>query len=222
VTHKVYLIRHLDNGKQYVGITGGDLAKRWQQHYNDPKSAVYKALRKEGYRMTMELLDEVDDRDDALLLEQMYIQTLNTAEPHGWNRMVRNDWLENVKSRVTWKKIETGLSFDDFGPDMNLLCPTCNEAYMHMKCFEIYQHHWDKGYKPWAMLVTDRNAWAEIEDPDVTKEAPGNHDGPSLRIRFECESCHNVKFPPPAYSINIYDTHGNTHFFLESFVKDNK
>lgn len=114
---KIYLITHLDSGMKYVGITDGDLAKRWQQHYNDPNSAVYTALRSEGYRMTMELLEDVPSRDEALRKEQDYIRTLGTAHPHGWNRMVSK--VEVVKPVVkTQSKAKKG---DD-----------SNIAFMHL------------------------------------------------------------------------------------------
>lgn len=83
---KIYLIKHLDTDMKYVGITGGDLAARWDQHRADTNSAVYKALRTEGHRMTMELLEEVATKPEALKKEQEYIQSLGTATPNGWNR----------------------------------------------------------------------------------------------------------------------------------------
>jgi hypothetical protein len=103
---KIYLITHLDSGMKYVGITDGDLAKRWQQHYNDPNSAVYSALRSEGYRMTMELLDDVPSRDEALRKEQEYIRTLGTAQPHGWNRTCKTtiDFEEKIGMPNPYKK----------------------------------------------------------------------------------------------------------------------
>ena len=85
---KMYLIKHLDTDMKYVGITGGDLATRWEQHRKDRRSAVYKALRTEGHRMAMELLEEVATKSKALKHEQKYIQSLDTATPKGWNRKV--------------------------------------------------------------------------------------------------------------------------------------
>jgi hypothetical protein len=73
---------------KYIGITGDELRIRWRQHYNDPNSAVHTALRRDGHRMTMTVLEEVTTKDHALRLEQEYIREMNTAEPHGWNRMV--------------------------------------------------------------------------------------------------------------------------------------
>ena len=31
MSYKIYMIKHLDTDMKYVGITGGDLATRWQQ-----------------------------------------------------------------------------------------------------------------------------------------------------------------------------------------------
>jgi predicted GIY-YIG superfamily endonuclease len=85
---KIYLIKHLDTDMKYVGITNGDLKTRWQQHCKDRRSAVYKALRTESYRMTMELLEEVATKPKALEREQDFIRSLGTATPSGWNQRV--------------------------------------------------------------------------------------------------------------------------------------
>jgi hypothetical protein len=127
---KIYLIKHLDSGMKYVGITDGDLAKRWQQHYNDPNSAVYSALRSEGYRMTMELLDDVPSREEALRKEQEYIRTLGTAQPHGWNRMVSK--VEVVKP-VVKKWVDARIVFIDGV----VRCPSCGGSYTHHRYITI-------------------------------------------------------------------------------------
>jgi predicted GIY-YIG superfamily endonuclease len=99
MSYKIYLIKHLDTDMKYVGITGGDLATRWEQHRADTNSAVYKALRTEGYRMTMELLEEVATKPEALKKEQEYIQSLDTATPSGWNRQVAK--LKEIHSNAS-------------------------------------------------------------------------------------------------------------------------
>jgi hypothetical protein len=124
---KIYLIKHLDSGMKYVGITDGDLAKRWQQHYNDPNSAVYSALRSEGYRMTMELLDDVPSRDEALRKEQEYIRTLGTAQPHGWNRMVSK--VEKPKQMEMKSRTIDYLPYGELG---RLKCPHCDNDRVHL------------------------------------------------------------------------------------------
>ena len=127
MTHKIYLIKHLDTGMGYVGITGDELGKRWYQHLHDPASAVYKALRAEGHRMTMELLQEVDRRDVALVLEQAYIHDLGTAQPSGWNRQVKLIAKPKPK-RWTEHKIP-GIRYDMSGKANatwgDIVCLTC-------------------------------------------------------------------------------------------------
>lgn len=99
MSYKIYLIKHLDTDMKYVGITGNDLITRWEQHRHSADSAVYTALRTEGYRMTMELLEEVDTKHKALELEQEYIRSLGTATPNGYNRQVRMPKITKKETR---------------------------------------------------------------------------------------------------------------------------
>jgi len=123
---KIYLIKHLDTDMKYVGITGGDLVARWEQHRADTNSAVYKALRTEGYRMTMELLEEVATKPEALRKEQEYIQSLGTATPDGWNRKVYTPSSPKPKK---WKAI-----YDRSDPwkESTLQCQICSYEYTHI------------------------------------------------------------------------------------------
>jgi len=96
---KIYLIKHIDTGMGYVGVTSRDLLVRWREHHSDSYSALYEILRTDSHRMTMELLEEFEDRDQALKAEQQYIHKLGTAQPDGWNRQVTyfyqgdNGWM---------------------------------------------------------------------------------------------------------------------------------
>jgi len=85
---KIYLIKHLDTDMKYVGITGADLAIRWEQHFHSPNIPLRTALRTEGYRMAMDLLEEWPTKPEALKREQELIQSLGTAVPNGYNRQV--------------------------------------------------------------------------------------------------------------------------------------
>ena len=136
MSYKIYLIKHLDTDMKYVGITGADLPTRWQQHYNDTNSAVYKALRTEGYRMTMELLEEVATKPEALKREQEYICSLGTATPSGWNRQVATPPKQNPKK---WK-----ITFGEFhskwqGVDV-LQCPSCDDNWTHQHEVKVYNN----------------------------------------------------------------------------------
>lgn len=113
MTHIVYLIKHLDTDMKYVGITSADLKTRWDQHRNDTNSAVYEALRADGHRMTMEVLEECDTREQALRREQEYIHELGTAVPRGWNRKINTREVNDYKIKhemphpykKKWRKI---------------------------------------------------------------------------------------------------------------------
>lgn len=142
MTYKVYCIEHVDTGMKYIGITGADLSTRWRQHYNDPNSAVYKELRRDGHRMTMTVLEEVTTKAHALRLEQEYIHTMGTAEPHGWNRKVAT--IKPTKKE--WKRVKCTISFNaEQGVDWTyLLCPVCGHDYTHFrnaKTFGSYEGH---------------------------------------------------------------------------------
>lgn len=124
---KIYLIKHLDTDMGYVGITGDELGKRWYQHLHDPASAVYKALRNEGHRITMELLEEVETRGEALMKEQQYIQSIGTAQPMGWNRQVA---IKPKPKRKRWTEHKIpGIRYDMSGKANavwgDIICPTC-------------------------------------------------------------------------------------------------
>ncbi len=216
---KIYLIKHLDSGMKYVGITDGDLAKRWQQHYNDPNSAVYTALRSEGYRMTMELLEDVPSRDEALRKEQDYIRTLGTAHPHGWNRMVSK--VEVVKPVVKkWRQIIRPLSRDDFVNHgaFVLKCPLCGYDFTHHTDTIVYTRE------------SERHSYSHanhIDEHGVHKAYISNYN-PSfrrngIRIEFGCEGCHGVvtgnfnEADPPIFSLLISQHEGQTQFELEYY-----
>lgn len=90
MSYKIYLIKHLDTDMKYVGITGADLGIRWEQHFHSTNAPLRTALRTEGHRMVMELLEEVDTKEEAHKREQQLIHSLGTATPNGWNRQVTN------------------------------------------------------------------------------------------------------------------------------------
>ncbi len=132
MTHKIYLIRHLDTGKGYVGVTKEDLSKRWYQHMHDPASAVYKALRSDGHRMTMEIIEEIESRQEALIREQEYIHAMGTAQPNGWNRNVRPIKIQKPK---VWQRIEGNDLYLERGMSA-LKCPVCGDFYTDQTNYE--------------------------------------------------------------------------------------
>ena len=126
MTHKIYLIKHLDTGMGYVGITGDELGKRWYQHLHDPKGALYAALRAEGHRMSMDLLEVVATREEALIKEQQYIHSIGTAHPAGWNRRVKTP----VKKQKKWIQKESVLRYVD---REQIKCPVCGCENLHLQ-----------------------------------------------------------------------------------------
>jgi len=144
MTHKIYLIKHLDTGKGYVGITGDELGKRWYQHLHDPKGALYTELRAEGHRMTMELIEQVETREEALAKEQQYIHALRTAQPNGWNRDVRPLPVEEpapvAKPKVWERFAENELDLYSGMANTNVMkCPACGYFFTHQEYYEIFQ-----------------------------------------------------------------------------------
>ncbi len=203
---KIYLIKHLDSGMKYVGITDGDLAKRWQQHYNDPNSAVYTALRSEGYRMTMELLEDVPSRDEALRKEQDYIRTLGTARPHGWNRMVSE--VEVVKPAVKkWREIRRELLNSDFIANI-LQCPRCGYGFTHHQDTVVYNRNNDSDEIGFISHIF--HTGVSTSYTEMTSNPSARRSG--IRIYFKCESCHeeNENVNLPLFALLIYQHKGET------------
>jgi hypothetical protein len=133
---KIYLIKHLDTDMKYVGYTEVDLQKCWETHRVNPKYAVHKPLQTEGHRMTMELLEEVETRAIARDLKQQYIQSLNTAEPNGWNRQIIKPKAESVTTPKTWIKHCSSVTFSAYSPDSDsnlFCCPACQGEFTHQE-----------------------------------------------------------------------------------------
>ena len=85
----VYLRTNTVNGKQYVGQTN-DLKKR-NRCFNCLKSRYNKHLDEERKKFgvdcfKVEVLAEVETREEAWKLEEEYIAKLNTIFPNGYNR----------------------------------------------------------------------------------------------------------------------------------------
>jgi uncharacterized C2H2 Zn-finger protein len=222
---KIYLIKHLDSGMKYVGITDGDLVKRWQQHYNDPNSAVYSALRSEGYRMTMELLDDVPSREEALRKEQDYIRTLGTAQPHGWNRMVSK--VEVVKPAVKkWRQIIRPISPNDFdNPAAFILkCPLCGYEFTHHTDTIVYTRKYNHKSEIYSYSHANHINQHGIHKTYISNYNPSPRRN-GIRIEFGCEGCHgeylmtgNInETEPPIFSLLISQHKGQTEFALEYY-----
>ena len=216
---KIYLIKHIDTGMGYVGITGDELGKRWYQHLHDPKGALYTALRAEGHRMTMWLLEEVETREEALIKEQNYIQELGTAQPAGWNRDVRPLKVEEpepVAKPKEWERFTAGLATgNSCGLGETIACPSCNADNLHQETVEVYQCFEDSGGIRTVATLTETTVDDKLKNNPSTRRN-------SLRIFFRCEHCHFDYLghdekgeelfgeTPPLFELTIAQHKGNT------------
>jgi hypothetical protein len=205
MTHKIYLIKHLDTGMGYVGITGDELAKRWYQHLHDSNSAVYKALRNEGHRITMELLEEVRTREEALIKEQEYIHSLGTAQPDGWNRQVKpKPQRKRWEKRIHWMP--------------RLRCPICKSEDIGISGFQFVFSDTVNG--PQSVSIDFNGVCENSNDISPFMYADVRHSN-GVRIVFWCGKCHDfaVQDPtwqgegnpniPPYFFYEIFQSFGN-------------
>ncbi len=93
-TFVIYCHTNLVNGKQYVGQTKQNVAKRWRGHVWASKkrtdgvgcSALNAAIRKYGAdAFTHEILDIVSTQDGANRAEVVWIEQRRTRAPYGYN-----------------------------------------------------------------------------------------------------------------------------------------
>ena len=85
----VYLCRHRDTGKSYVGITCQGLNKRINQHRTLPtaqRQAFHHAIHLHGWEsFTVEILERCADRSQAMQAEVHWIGQLGSLAPGGYN-----------------------------------------------------------------------------------------------------------------------------------------
>ena len=211
---KIYLIKHIDTGMGYVGITGDELGKRWYQHLHDPKGALYTALRAEGHRMSMWLLEEVATREEALIKEQNYIHELGTAQPAGWNRDVRPLKVEEpapVAKPKEWERwTDSSIKISGDG----LTCPSCDWDNLHQETVEVYQCFEDSGGIRTVATLTETTV-----DDKLKNNPSARRNG--LRIFFRCEHCH---FSPDVHDENgeVIEGSGNTPPLFELTIAQHK
>jgi predicted GIY-YIG superfamily endonuclease len=133
---KIYLIKHLDTDMKYVGYTEIDLQKRWDQHRADTTRSISKTLQTDSHRMIMELLEEVETRAIARNLKQQYIQSLNSAEPNGWNRQIIKPKAEAVTTPKKWMPVQGDFVTKSQGVEA-LVCPNCKDTWTHQSTVDV-------------------------------------------------------------------------------------
>jgi group I intron endonuclease len=82
----IYVITNTVNGKIYIGLTCGTLAKRWRVHVKDAKRGsnqrIHKAIRRYGAdRFTIEELARAESREELDKLERFYILAFESYPP---------------------------------------------------------------------------------------------------------------------------------------------
>ena len=113
----IYKITNTINNKIYIGQTT-NFKNRMKQHINGKRSVISKAIRKYGKdNFLFEIIDSVDNIDDANVLEKFYIEYYNSITPNGYNiaegGLNGNKWygkteeeVEDIKRRISLKMKE--------------------------------------------------------------------------------------------------------------------
>jgi group I intron endonuclease len=83
----IYKITCLINKKVYIGQTKQKPKRRWWQHKkNKDNSYIGRAIIKYGEEnFTFEVIDNADSLEELNLLEEKYINDLNSLSPNGYN-----------------------------------------------------------------------------------------------------------------------------------------
>lgn len=90
---QIYLVRHIESGKGYVGLTTTSIEKRWKRHlvsaangkpvHSDSLQAAI--IRYGEAAFTISVLDTADTIDELALLEQQGIDRFESMAPKGFN-----------------------------------------------------------------------------------------------------------------------------------------
>lgn len=107
-----YLITNVANGKKYIGITTGPLARRWRQHKHHAKSRkptyLGRAINKYGISsFSMEVIASSVSLYDLFDLERILIAQHQTKSPLGYNLTGGGDGLFDPDAETRFK-IGTG------------------------------------------------------------------------------------------------------------------
>ena len=223
MSYKIYLVRHLDTDMKYVGITTQTLKQRWAQHSSDRMSALYKVMRTEKNRMSIEVIEEVFDKYEALTKEQYYIQLYETEQPKGWNRYVTDTQYgplqnlhHNYRKSKKWKRQIGVVAMSESSV---LSCPACgcNETKkLQTEIFVNRRYH-----------VTASDSGVNVDDNLYYQPVEGKQ---VVRFVFICETCHpfDGKFRdeeeqsayPPHFEYILYEHKRQMFFETIFYVQD--
>ena len=99
----IYLITNQKTKKQYVGITSRSIMVRFEEHKKNSNnikkpSALYESMRKYGVEnFSIELLETVDSREEAIKKETKYILEYGTLVPNGYNILLKENNLTGIR-----------------------------------------------------------------------------------------------------------------------------
>lgn len=106
----IYVITHIDSGKQYVGQTTVSLKARWQKHVNKAKHArkyptyIGYAIRKYGAEaFELLVLDHAQSREELDHKECFWMDFLDTRAPSGFN--LNGGGSHGMHSEITKQRI---------------------------------------------------------------------------------------------------------------------
>lgn len=112
---KVYCIENQLNGKKYVGITKGEIIRRFKKHkeiakYNQNKQHLHKAMLKDGINnFIVYQIDEASNVDELFKKEKYWIKKLNTKiggynETDGGEGTYGHKQSDETKNKISQKR----------------------------------------------------------------------------------------------------------------------
>lgn len=105
-TYKVYKLTNIINNKIYFGVTKGDPEARWNKGNGYKHNPIfYNDIQKYGWdNIKKEVLIELEDKDQALLLESQLMKEYNTTDSEfGYNILAKKEF--NITNKEYCKKI---------------------------------------------------------------------------------------------------------------------
>lgn len=108
--YEVYCLTFKETNKKYIGFTGKGVINRLHKHYINASygidSHLYRAIRLYGIdNITIEVLFQSENKNDALSKEQYFISTLDTIN-NGYNETIGGSggWSVPEHKLEAWKK----------------------------------------------------------------------------------------------------------------------
>ena len=111
----IYLVTNLIDGKMYVGKTEKEIRERWKTHIENSKNPkrhqeyLYRAIRKHGLdNFSLQCITETESADDLNQLERLWILSLCTHAPHGYNMTYGGDGVPGtpeVREKIRLKAV---------------------------------------------------------------------------------------------------------------------